>query len=80
LNALNYIIPALSDAKLAQAAATALKNICDTCRAALVDGVDSLITLYKEVAKIGVEVCCFSLHYIESYAATAADFACYSTF
>jgi hypothetical protein len=27
-----------------------------------------------------VEVCCFSLHYIESYAATAADFACYSTF
>jgi hypothetical protein len=76
LNALNYIIPALSDAKLAQAAATALKSICDTCRAALVDGVDSLITLYKEVAKIGVEVCSFSLSYIESYAATAADLAC----
>jgi hypothetical protein len=56
LHVLNYIIPALSNAKLAQTAATALKNICDTCRNALVDGIDSLIALYQEVAKIGVEV------------------------
>jgi len=55
LHVLNYIIPALSNAKLAQTAATALKNICDTCRNALVDGIDSLIALYQEVAKIGVE-------------------------
>ncbi|KAH8553571.1 armadillo-type protein [Umbelopsis sp. PMI_123] len=48
LNVLNYIIPALSNAKLAQAAASSLKNVCDTCRAALVDGIDSLIALYKE--------------------------------
>ncbi|KAI8584692.1 hypothetical protein K450DRAFT_217528 [Umbelopsis ramanniana AG] len=55
LNVLNYIIPALSNAKLAQAAASSLKNVCDTCRAALVDGIDSLIALYQEVAQIGVE-------------------------
>ncbi|CAM0140607.1 unnamed protein product [Umbelopsis sp. WA50703] len=55
LTALNYIVPALSNAKLAPTAATALKNICDTCRSALVEGVDSLIALYKDVVKIGVE-------------------------
>lgn len=56
LTALNYIVPALSNAKLAPTAATALKNICDTCRSALIEGVDSLIALYKDVVKIGVEV------------------------
>ncbi|KAG2172850.1 hypothetical protein INT43_000200, partial [Umbelopsis isabellina] len=55
LTALNYIVPALSNAKLAPTAATALKNICDTCRSALIEGVDSLIALYKDVVKIGVE-------------------------
>ncbi|ORX90935.1 ARM repeat-containing protein [Basidiobolus meristosporus CBS 931.73] len=50
LPSLNFIIPTLSDPELAFIAASSFKDICDTCRAELVDGVESLVTMYTHIS------------------------------
>nr|CAG8636072.1 11273_t:CDS:10 [Entrophospora candida] len=49
LPALNYLVPALSDSDSAFTAANSFKEICDTCRNSLVDGIDNLINMYVVV-------------------------------
>ncbi|KAF0484223.1 ARM repeat-containing protein [Gigaspora margarita] len=49
LSALNYLIPALSDAELALSAATSFKEVCDACRDSLVGGIDNLVNMYMVV-------------------------------
>ncbi|CAJ0829906.1 20768_t:CDS:10 [Entrophospora sp. SA101] len=48
LPALNYLVPALSDSDSAFTAANSFKEICDTCRNSLVDGIDNLINIDKQ--------------------------------
>ncbi|CAG8649565.1 9078_t:CDS:10 [Dentiscutata erythropus] len=49
LSALNYLIPALSDAELALSAATSFKEVCDACRDSLVGDIDNLVNMYMVV-------------------------------
>ncbi|CAG8743627.1 3362_t:CDS:10, partial [Cetraspora pellucida] len=49
LSALNYLIPALSDAELALSAATSFNEVCDACRDSLVGDIDSLVNMYMVV-------------------------------
>ncbi|RUS20345.1 armadillo-type protein [Endogone sp. FLAS-F59071] len=51
LPALNYLVPALSDPRVALAAATGFKDVCDICRDSLIDGIGSLINMYAVVGK-----------------------------
>ncbi|CAG8777167.1 36018_t:CDS:2, partial [Racocetra persica] len=49
LSALNYLIPALSDAELAFSAAMSFKEVCDACRDSLVGDIDNLVNMYMVV-------------------------------
>ncbi|KAG1452434.1 hypothetical protein G6F55_008680 [Rhizopus delemar] len=47
---MNYIVPCLSDTRLAQSASTSFAEICDHCRESLVNELDSLMQVYVTMA------------------------------
>ncbi|CEG82569.1 hypothetical protein RMATCC62417_16625 [Rhizopus microsporus] len=47
---MNYIVPCLSDTRLAQSASTSFADICDTCRESLVAELSDLMQVYAAMA------------------------------
>ncbi|CAO3671228.1 unnamed protein product [Rhizopus microsporus] len=47
---MNYIVPCLSDMRLAQSASTSFADICDTCRESLVAELSDLMQVYAAMA------------------------------
>ncbi|ORX49415.1 hypothetical protein DM01DRAFT_1363853 [Hesseltinella vesiculosa] len=55
VSAMNFIVPCMGEPRLSMQAANSFANICNTCRASLIDNLDSLMAVYGSTSASTME-------------------------